>query len=75
MTTVQLGALTCALIVAAVIWRHTRKDPIYWLIKALIILRAVIAQGGKEIAYGVRRWWRLMPAAIDRSRRQCLEVE
>jgi hypothetical protein len=63
-----LGAFT----VLGLLWGRPGRDPLYWLITLLIVLRASIAQASIEIWRAARRWFDAMPAAVDRSRRECL---
>lgn len=57
------------------VWRVSGRDPIWWLIRLLILVRAALSQLAAELMRAAARWWRSMPAAIDRSRRACLEVD
>jgi hypothetical protein len=69
---VKMAAALAAGLVLGVVWMRSGRDPLYWLIALLVLLRASIAQGSVEIWSAVRRWTAAMPAAIDRSRRECL---
>lgn len=60
-------AMLCGLV-----WLKTGRDPIWWLIRALVILRAAVAQLSLETWNAAVRWWTAMPAAVERSRRECL---
>jgi hypothetical protein len=69
---VIVAAAVAAGLVLGVIWMRSGRDPLYWLIALLVLLRASIAQGSVEIWAAACRWVAAMPAAIDRSRRECL---
>lgn len=66
------AAALCAVSAIGLLWIRTGRDPLYWLITLLVVLRASIAQGSIELWMAVCRWVVAMPAAIDRSRRECL---
>ena len=69
MRTAELMVVVLSL---GLLWIRTGRDPLYWLIALLVILRASVAQGSMEICQAFRRWVAAMPAAIERSRRDCL---
>ncbi len=66
------AALLSLFTVVGLVWLRTGRDPLYWLIVALVVLRAAVAQGAQESWAAACRWVEAMPSAIARSRRECL---
>jgi hypothetical protein len=69
---VKTAAALAAGLLMGLIWMRSGRDPLYWLIALLVLLRASIAQGSVELWAAACRWVAAMPAAINRSRRECL---
>lgn len=61
--------LTMLIILCAVaVWLRTGRDPLWWLIRALIVLRAALGLAA-EVAYqAALAWRRALPKAIERGR-------
>jgi hypothetical protein len=66
------AAFLLAATILGLLWLRSGHDPLYWLVRSIILLRAILAQAGAEFWRGCRRWWRAMPAAIRRSSWECL---
>lgn len=71
----MLATTMLAALAVGGVWRVSGRDPIWWLIRLLVLVRAAISQAAAELIRAATRWRRSMPAAIDRSRRACLEVD
>lgn len=57
-------------IILAVVWLKTGRDPLYWLIRALIVLRAALSLAIATLAYAAKIWWQDLPAAIHAGSRE-----
>jgi hypothetical protein len=68
------AALLALLLIVGLVWLRSGRDPLYWLIAVLVIVRACVAQAADEGWAAACRFVRALPAAIERSRGECLGV-
>lgn len=50
------------------LWLRSGRDPLWWLIRALIVLRAALGLAGAVGYRAALAWWRALPRAIEQAR-------
>lgn len=62
------GGLIIVSTLAGLLWLRSGRDPLWWLIRALIVLRAALGLAGAVGYRAALAWWRALPRAIEQSR-------
>ena len=55
-------------VLAGAAWARTGRDPLWWTIQALIVLRASLGLSWRALRMAGEAWWHLLPSTIDRAR-------
>ena len=56
------------LALAGLLWLRSGRDPLFWLIRALSVLRAARGLAGAVGDRAALVWWRALPLAIEQAR-------
>lgn len=62
------GGLIIVSTLAGLLWLRSGRDPLWWLIRALIVLRAALGLAGAVGYRAALAWWRALPRAIEQAR-------
>jgi hypothetical protein len=57
-------------IVAGLLWISTGTDPLLWLVRTLLVLRAGLAAAITVACEGAQEWWERLPAHIESAKQE-----